>query len=555
MRVRIVWLLVLSAASLVLAWFYVVPAALGGRATYVVTHGVSMEPRFHTGDLAVVYPASRYVTGDVAAYRSDLLGTTVLHRIIGTSGDRLVFQGDNNTWVDPEQPTAHQVVGRLAVRIPHGGVLLGSLHQPLVLGLLATAILVSGATGAVGLRRRRRRRTRAERAPMTPPSSIVSARSPRAWSAVAATVALGSAALALFTYVAPSDAARTETVAWTTRTTYSYSARTTPNLIYPDGRVSSGQPVFRSLVDQLQIGATWSASTSAPHAIGGSARLRAVVQGAGGWTHPIDLGAAKPVTGDRVTLSGTLDLRALDGIVKSAGALTGTPSDRYTVSVQPELVLHGSVGGRPVPGPTARGGSPLVLTVTPSTVGPGATTAGADSNGSGALTTPNAGTDGSASWLEPAPKTDSIVVTSPGAATWPFLGRRVPLSVVRSGSIAVGLLAMCLALLLLRTRRRSSDPCGDTVRRHRKVIIPVDTVDVAPQRNVVDVASLEALLQVAQRYDRLVLQLTSSGGTYLVEDETGLYRYRCTHQHRDEGHRRHLAPRGQRSDRAFSESA
>jgi hypothetical protein len=41
-------------------WFYFAPTQLGGTTTYVVTHGVSMEPRFHTGDLAIVRSQSSY---------------------------------------------------------------------------------------------------------------------------------------------------------------------------------------------------------------------------------------------------------------------------------------------------------------------------------------------------------------------------------------------------------------------------------------------------------------------------------------------------------------
>ena len=50
------------------AWLVAGPARLGGSTTYVATHGISMEPRFHTGDLALVRPASAYRVGDVVAY-------------------------------------------------------------------------------------------------------------------------------------------------------------------------------------------------------------------------------------------------------------------------------------------------------------------------------------------------------------------------------------------------------------------------------------------------------------------------------------------------------
>src|SRR5438309_7768906 len=81
------------------AWWYFAPTQLGGSTRYVETGGVSMEPRFHTGDLAVVRPADRYTVGEVVAYRSTLLHVTVLHRILARHGDRYVFKGDHNNFL------------------------------------------------------------------------------------------------------------------------------------------------------------------------------------------------------------------------------------------------------------------------------------------------------------------------------------------------------------------------------------------------------------------------------------------------------------------------
>ena len=89
---------------LLAAWLVAGPAQLGGRTTYVSTHGISMEPRFHTGDLALVRPAAGYRVGDVVAYRSTVLHSVVLHRIIARDGDRYVFKGDNNDFIDPVHP-------------------------------------------------------------------------------------------------------------------------------------------------------------------------------------------------------------------------------------------------------------------------------------------------------------------------------------------------------------------------------------------------------------------------------------------------------------------
>ncbi len=59
----------------------------------MVTSGVSMEPRFHTGDLAIVRPVSNYRVGEIVAYWSTVLHTVVLHRIIAKDGNYVCIQG------------------------------------------------------------------------------------------------------------------------------------------------------------------------------------------------------------------------------------------------------------------------------------------------------------------------------------------------------------------------------------------------------------------------------------------------------------------------------
>ena len=78
------WLLSATIVALaVAAWLVLAPTQIGGETSYVTTSGISMAPRFHSGDLAVVRPTEHYKVGQIVAYRSTLLQTVVLHRIIG----------------------------------------------------------------------------------------------------------------------------------------------------------------------------------------------------------------------------------------------------------------------------------------------------------------------------------------------------------------------------------------------------------------------------------------------------------------------------------------
>ena len=53
--------------ALVVAAFVLWPQRWGGTMTYVITSGVSMQPSFAQGDLAVLRTSGDYRVGDVAA--------------------------------------------------------------------------------------------------------------------------------------------------------------------------------------------------------------------------------------------------------------------------------------------------------------------------------------------------------------------------------------------------------------------------------------------------------------------------------------------------------
>ena len=140
-----------AVVALVLAtvWLFW-PSALGGGTTYVTTHGISMEPGFHTGDLAILSPADSYSVGDVVAYRSESLDTIVMHRIVSMDGDGFVTQGDNNDWLDEDRPTEDEILGRLFFRIPQGGKALDALRSPAVLLPLAGVVVACSAPRPAG---------------------------------------------------------------------------------------------------------------------------------------------------------------------------------------------------------------------------------------------------------------------------------------------------------------------------------------------------------------------------------------------------------------------
>ena len=91
-----------------------------GHIRLATTHGISMLPSIHTGDLAIVRPAGKYHLGDVVAYRSLQLHAAVLHRIVATDGTTFTLKGDHNTVADREAVSKSQIIGRVSIVVKGG---------------------------------------------------------------------------------------------------------------------------------------------------------------------------------------------------------------------------------------------------------------------------------------------------------------------------------------------------------------------------------------------------------------------------------------------------
>ncbi|MDQ1702779.1 MAG: hypothetical protein QOF57_2031, partial [Frankiaceae bacterium] len=208
---------VAAAALLAVAAALFWPAALGGQTTYVVTHGISMEPGFHSDDLAILRSAASYTTGDVAAYHGVTVHTLVMHRIIGGSAAGFDFKGDNNSWVDPDHPAAGAIVGRLWLHIPGGGKYLRMAHSPWVIGAMGLIVM----TLTTRPTRRRRRSASTREAASSPPGVRIDRR--RVVSAAVA-LAVAAGAVAALAFAVPETKPATSTVTVTHTPTFSYDA-------------------------------------------------------------------------------------------------------------------------------------------------------------------------------------------------------------------------------------------------------------------------------------------------------------------------------------------
>jgi len=550
MRTR--WMRRLAAMTAVTVGLLCALALATGEVKLVTTHGVSMLPRFHTGDLAVVVPGAPYTVGEIVAYHNPLLQAVVLHRIVAEHHGLFSFKGDNNSYRDPLSLPASDIAGRLVARVPHGGAVLAWLRSPVGLGalvvgaVLAGGLIVAGRDQAVGSGRRRKAartsiraapvtgeplgRRRTERRPATParphrgpvdrrrhaPAQPV----PVGWVPVSLCLVLAaaSAGLLFLSMSRPASTTADQHVAYTQTMRFSYSASAPAGVTYPGGRVRTGDPVFLQLVDQLDVAARYRVEPAAGGVLAGASGTVSVVadlDGPGGWHGRLVSTGPVAFTGSGTTVHLAIPLAQIADLQQSFTAETGVALGSASLVVTPSVRFRATLDGEPL----ASSFSPsLPLEAAPQQLNLVATT-----SPSGKESFPQLFDQGNGSVGRP--------VATPAEVT--VLGRT--LTVVRARSLAAALTAVSLVLLLgffvRALRRRRMDETDRIRAQHGADLVRVVSSPDPDGDLAVEVASIGALARLAARYDAVLMEYEhGAGSAYYVEAGGALYRYSVDEQ-------------------------
>ncbi|MGY1755188.1 signal peptidase I [Blastococcus sp. SYSU D01042] len=491
-----------AVAALVLAaaWLFW-PAQLGGSTTYVTTHGVSMEPGFSTGDLAVLRPAGSYEVGDVVAYRSEALDTVVMHRIVAVEGDRFVLQGDNNDWLDEDRPTSDQVMGKLFRQVPQGGKALAAIASPWALSLVLVLALGLFTTSRRTRKGRPAPRHRAARpAPRALPALSMPTRAQARQVAIASgAVALLAAAGGAVLLALPSTEteARSRTVAQEGR--FSYAGDAEAGTTYPTGAVTTGDPIYTRLADAVTVSFAHELSAPGLDAVDGTVRLDLTVATADGWSAPLGSSPAVPVQDGAVTAAAEIEPTLAASLVGRHNTEIGGSAGSASILVTPVVAVTGTVQGRPF---TAGELAPLTFTMDTVALRPPATEA---------AFAPTASVPVSV---------DAVV-----ARSFTVLGVDLPIGAARLlAGVVLVLAAVVAAVTGWLGRPRTGDAADAFAVRNAARILPV--AGLTPGRSVVDVSDAAALRRVAERVDGLVLHHAGpEGQTFAVQDNETTYRF------------------------------
>lgn len=483
--------------SLVLLW----PAGLGGKVSYITTHGSSMEPFLHQGDLAVVRPAGDYRVGDVVAYRSAVLDTIVLHRIVAVDGGAFVFKGDNNNWLDGERPTSSQLIGRLWLRVPHGGWLLVWWKQFVAVVLVSLAAF--GGRKCAGRRRPGQQGVELKMGR----ADAVRARRWRTVAVVFAAVGAVAVAVAAVGLSRPEAMITRRKAPYTHRASFAYTAAADP-AVYEGGRVQTGDSVFLKLVDVIDVQVASDFVAAGAHDVAGTIGLHAEVRDDAGWQQRLELAPPVAFRGTHAETSGRLDLRTLSERVTRARMLTGESNRVTTVDVVADVAVTGALGNQSID----VGAAPRLsfrldsLRLTP---------AAEDA-------------------FEPS-VAGAVQVAQHTSRRVEVAGVGLPVSSARRFGIVVSLIGGCGALVAAMAMRRHlrNEPDRIAVRYGGRVV-PVRAVDADNGRTILEVDAMRDLVRLADQHGTLLLhERDADGDTYRFDIDGLTYRYRTLLSHVD----------------------
>ncbi|MGA7673212.1 MAG: signal peptidase I [Nitrolancea sp.] len=501
-------------ALLAVLWFLFAPVKFGGRTSYVIVNGISMEPKFHKGDLALVRTSSSYNVGDIVVYRHPTIGP-VIHRVIGKDGDTFIFQGDNNDFVDSYHPTQAELIGKFWFHIPAIGKPFTKLRNRFVIaGMVALSgiiLLLPMAVPPSRKRRSRREWTRGERRELVMTSQSDNGQT---MLTVLVAVALASLALGFLAFRQPLTRSVPATADYQQAGTFSYSA-SGPSTIYDSATVTTGDPVYPQVTNNVDVRFEYHLTSDQTSNLSGTAELDAEVSDATGWKRTIVLLQPAPFKGNAFIALGTLDLSQVNAVIDQFQQSSGVVWPQYTVSIVPHVQIAGSLAGEKladsfVPSLKFRLDQHELQMLNPSS-----------SNG-----------NSNTSVLQPT-KSGQVAYTLSKASRMSLLKFSFDTAKVRVIAIVALLLSLIgLAIVGLMSLRGKQIGEAERIRtRFGAMLVTVDDADFENTSRVIDVTTFDDLLRLAMRDERMIMhQFAGEVHRYYVQENTIVYRYRVEEQ-------------------------
>jgi hypothetical protein len=388
---------------------------------------------------------------------------------------------------------------------------LESLRSPALTGVLVglgTLLLLGAAIGTrKGRRRRRERRSEA---------MVGLPRDPRQLDFVllggGLLALLPFLALALLSFTRSTSAEVPVSVPYSQSSHLSYSANATPGPAYPGGRAVTGQPLFTHVLDKVAISFDYRLRSAVASSLAGSVVLEAKVTSSNGWQTSFPIGRSASFNGARASATGTLDLGALVSLMSSIEKTTAV-NGSYTLSLEPKV----NVGGRLDEVPLHAAFAPKVLFSLNALEARPLSSSGSvfvQGQTAGNPFDPVASASLTGKHSQPLRLSFGLFRVAVGTAR-----------LIAIGGIALTLSVLAALVAFARPRRRQDEP-AQILARYGRLVVEVERVWQLPGVPVIDVADIDALVRIAEHYERSILhERAEQGDAFWVTDESGQFRY------------------------------
>lgn len=494
-----------------IVWVLFAPIQFGGQTAYVIVSGNSMEPGMHRGDLVIVRQATDYQIGDIVTYRHPEIGP-VIHRIVAQEDSRFVFKGDNNDWIDAYRPDQTEFIGKFWLQIPSAGRIIEQLRAPWSMAFLAAVLGVMVVTSVKGEKSLRQGRRHGRKNALKGQSYSMShlSRNKADLLFALATLTLASLLPALFAFTRPLTRTLYDDLTYQHSGVFSYSAPAPPG-IYDTDAVQTGEPIFRRLITLVTVNFDYRFEADQADNLAGTYRLMAEISNSSGWKWAIELQPETAFSGPTFTTSSVVDLSRAQALIDSVEQQTGLPPQQYTLTIAPMVVISGSLADQSL----RDAFSPrLVFQL---------------DNLQMQLVSNSSGTADAADPLKPS-QPGLLKRAREAPNTLSLLGLTLQVSTARQVAVLGGVLALAgmLGLGLLMFQAGHGDEIARIQAKYGPLLIAVRNNDLAASGRVIEVASIDDLVKIAERDGRMILhQADGSSHHYFIQDNNLTYRYQA----------------------------
>ncbi|MFA9490899.1 MAG: signal peptidase I [Anaerolineales bacterium] len=500
--------------GIVAVWIAFTPAQFGGRASYVMVAGASMEPTLKQGDLVITRVSDRYEIADVVTYMHPDLGP-IIHRIVDLENGRFILKGDNNDWYDNYKPQSADVVGKDWIHLRGAANTLEWLRTPgamvLISVVLASMIFFSLSKSEHSRESGPRLRSligslKIENYMLKNAEGIFM---------LAGVVLITSLILGSIAFTRPTTRMAADDTLYSHQGAFSYRA-SPPLGIYNEDELNTGDPVFLTLLDSFDLKFEYVLTSSQPSDIKGEYGMKLVIRDASGWNRIIEIQPPTAFSGDEVTIHGTIDLGEVQQIITDLEMKTGLKRSFYLLDVNPQIAIRGKVGAKVLQDSFAPSLNFQLDEIQLQLLR----------------------NDNVAAEEDPLLPTESRMIhrTKMSSNFINILGLKLPIVIARWIAI-IGVFASIAAITLLTRQLYEASQSGGLASIESKLgnrIVPLSGSQTFAKSQIIDVESIEALTRVADKHDGLIFYTESKGNLLFYLPINGItYRFSMGSQSSD----------------------